>query len=102
MVDRSSFHREGVEPALPFGRAAPAPGPLGLAGSRGAGARPAPDARVTLIEQRVVGGLVLPDVTPHVRPAPMGERKHLDEGAAGDLVVFDYLGRRSRVGLILP
>src|SRR5258708_20601353 len=45
----------------------------------GSRARPATDAGVALIEQRVVWDRVLSDVAPHIGPAPMGERKHLDD-----------------------
>src|SRR5216683_5638297 len=93
---------EGVEPTLGLTGAAPPSRALGLAGRRGAGARPAADARVTLVEQRVIRHAVFPDVAPHVRATPVRQRKHFDDRAALDLVILDDLGRRAAGGLILP
>src|SRR6185437_3852375 len=92
---------EGVEPAFGLTPAAPPPRALSLAGRRAAGARPAPDARVTLVEQRVIRHAVFPDVAPHVRPTPMREGKHFHDRSAIDLVILDELGRRATGGLIL-
>src|SRR5437773_11567293 len=93
---------EGVEPALGLSGAAPPPRALGLARRRGAGARPAADARVTLVEQRVIRHAVFPDVAPHVRPTPVRQRKHFHDRSAIDLVVLDQLRGRAGGGLILP
>src|SRR5205823_14694288 len=76
---RLTLHGERVEPALGLSRAAPAPGALQRARGRGAGARPASDARVAPIEQRVIGNAVLSDVAPHVSPAPVREREHFQD-----------------------
>src|SRR5437762_650412 len=93
---------ERVQPAFGLATAAPPSRPLGLAGRGGPGARPATDARVTLVEQRVVGNAVLADVAPHVGPAPPGEREDFDDGVAVHLVVLDQLGGPTGVGLVLP
>src|SRR5206468_1644542 len=95
---RLTLHRESVEPALGFPRAAPAPGALRLARGGGPGARPAPDARVALIEERVVGNAVLSDVAPHVGPAPAREWEHFQDRPPGDLVVLEQLRRRAGGG----
>src|SRR5205807_10643021 len=71
-------------------------------GRGGPGARPAPDARVALVEQGMVRNAVFADVAPHVRPAPPGEREDFDHGAAVYLVVLDQLGGPTGVGLVLP
>src|SRR6266853_4873236 len=92
---------EGVEPTLGLTGAAPSPRPLGLTWRRGAGARPAADARVPLVEQRVIRHPVFPDVAPHVRPTPMRQRKHFHDRSALDLVILDDLRRRARGRLIL-
>src|SRR5438552_17639349 len=93
---------EGVQAALGLAGAAPRPRALGLAGRRGAGARPASDARVALVEQRVVGHAIFPDVAPNVRPTPVRQRKHLHDRPAIDLVLLDEIRRRAGSGLILP
>src|SRR4030081_1127697 len=87
---------ERVQAALGLSGAAPPPRALGLAGRRRAGARPAPDARVTLVEQRVIGHAVLSDVAPHVRSTPVSQRKHFHDRATTELVVLDELRRRAR------
>src|SRR5437879_9662399 len=92
---------EGVEPALGLAGAAPPPPPLGFAGCRWSGARPATDARVTLVEQWVIRHAVFPDVARHVRPGPMRERKHFHDRPAVDLVILDHLRRRAGGRLIL-
>src|SRR5207249_3767465 len=92
---------EGVEPALGLTGAAPPPRAVGFAGRRGSGARPAADARVTLVEQRVIRHTVFPDVAPHVRPVPMCEGKHFHDRPAVDLVILDDLRRRAGGRLIL-
>src|SRR5947208_1446870 len=76
---------EGVEPALGLAGATPPPRALGFAGCRGSGARPAADARVTLVEQWVIRHAVSPDVAPHVRPGPMREGKHFHHRPAVEL-----------------
>src|SRR3989440_932055 len=98
----SRFMGEGVESAFGLAAAAPPPRPLGLAGRGGPGARPATDARVALVEQRVVGNAVVADVAPHVGPAPPGEREDFDDGVAVHLVVLDQLGGPTGVRLVLP
>src|SRR6266550_6965094 len=45
-----TLYGERVQPALELPGAAPPPRALGFAGRRRAGARPAPDARVTLVQ----------------------------------------------------
>src|SRR5207247_9820800 len=96
-----TLHRESVEPALGFPRAAPAPGALRLARGGGPGAWPAPDARVTLIEERVVGNAVLSDVAPDVGPAPARAWEDFQDRPPGDLVVLEQFRRRAGGGLIL-
>src|SRR6266480_7938784 len=93
---------EGVQAALGLAAAAPPPRPLGLAGGGGAGARPAADARVALVEQRVIGHAVFPDVAPHVRSTPVHQRKHLHDRPAVDLVQLGERRRCAAGGLILP
>src|SRR5437879_8377872 len=92
---------EGLEPALGLTGAAPPPRALGLARRRGAGARPATDARVTPVEQRVIRHAVFPDVAPHVRPTPMRQGKHFHDRPAVDLVILDDLRRRAG-GRLIP
>src|SRR2546425_13317213 len=72
-----------VQAALGLAAAAPPPRPLGLAGGGGAGARPAADARVALVEQRVIGHAVFPDVAPYVRSTPVRQRKRSEERRVG-------------------
>src|SRR6266852_4589038 len=93
---------EGVQPALGLASAAPPPCALGFTGRRGSGARPAADARVALVEQRVIRHPVFPDVAPHLRPTPMREGKHLHDRAALDLMTFDDLVRGPAGRLVLP
>src|SRR6266513_6108638 len=97
----SRFAGERVQPAFGLAAAAPSPRPLGLAGRGGPGARPAADARVALVEQRVVGNAVFADVAPHVGPAPPSEREDFDDGVAVHLVVLDQLGAPTGGGLVL-
>src|SRR5256884_5926173 len=92
---------EGVEPALGLAGATPPPRALGFAGCRGSGARPAADARVTLVEQWVIRHAVFPDVAPHVRPGPMREGKHFHHRPAVELVILDDLRGRAGGRLIL-
>src|SRR5437763_7335870 len=98
----SRFAGERVQPAFGLAAAAPPPSALGLARRGGPGARPAADARVALVEQGVVWHGVLPDVAPHVGPAPPGEREDFDDGVAVDLVVLDRLRGPTGGGLVLP
>src|ERR1051325_2551565 len=80
---------------------APPPGALGLARRGGSGARPAPDARVALVEQGVVWHRVLADVAPHVVPAPVRQRKDFHDRPTADLVVLDQLRGPTGGGLVL-
>src|SRR6266566_217166 len=98
----SYFHRERVQPTLGLAHAAPAAGPLRLAGPRGARARPAPDAGEPLVEQRVVGDLFLADVAPHVLTRPAREREDLHDGVAVHLMVFEHVHRGSGFALVAP
>src|SRR6059036_2693780 len=97
-----TLHGKRVQAALGFAGAAPPPRSLGLAGGGGAGARPTPDARVALVEQRVIRHAVFPDVAPYVRSTPVRQRKHFHDRAAIHLVVLDQLRGRAGGGLILP
>src|SRR6266576_4647865 len=97
-----TLYGESVQPALGLAAAAPPPRPLGLAGGGGAGARPAADARVALVEQRVIRHAVFPDVAPHVRSTPVRQRKHFHDRPAVDLVQLDERRRCAAGGLILP
>src|SRR6266480_3417240 len=97
-----TLYGKRVQPALELPGAAPPPRPLGLAGGGGAGARPAPDARVALVEQRVIGHAVFPDVAPHVGSTPVSQREHLHDQPAIHLVLLDELDRRAGGGLVLP
>src|SRR5438128_11251202 len=90
-----------VQAALGLAAAAPPPRPLGLAGGGGAGAWPAADARVALVEQRVIRHAVFPDVAPYVRPTPARQRKHFHDRPAVDLVILDDLRRRASGRLVL-
>src|SRR5207247_6909662 len=81
--------------------AAPPPRALGFAGCRGSGARPATDARVTLVEQWVIRHAVFPDVAPHVRPTPVRQGKHFHDPPAIDFVILDDLRRRASGRLVL-
>src|SRR5437763_15961940 len=67
---------EGVEPALGLAGATPPPRALGFAGCRGSGARPAADARVTLVEQWVIRHAVFPDVAPQDRKSTRLNSSH--------------------------
>src|SRR5205823_9825483 len=98
---RLPFRGERVESALSLAAAAPPPRALGFAGRSGPGAGPAADARVALVEQRVVRDAVFADVAPHVGPAPPRQGKHLDDRPASDLVVLEQLGGPTGVGLVL-
>src|SRR5882762_6535259 len=91
MSTASQLGGEGVEPAFGLAHAAPPARPLRLAGSRGARAWPAADARESLVEQWVVQDVVLADVAPHVVPGPGGEREHLDDRLAAGFMVFDHV-----------
>src|SRR5947208_5594612 len=97
-----TLYGERVQAALGLAGAAPPPRALGFAGGGGEGARPTPDARVALIEQRVVWDAVFPDVAPHVRPTPVRQRKHFHDRPAIDLVILDDFRQRASGGLILP
>ena len=71
-----------VQAALDLARAPPAAGPFvaALAVDRGR-ARNAPDRRVAMVVQRVVGDAVPPDVPPDVAARPVGKGLHLDDAA---------------------
>src|SRR5437870_2679931 len=98
----SRLSGERVEPAFGLAAAAPPPGALRLARRGGSGARPAADARVALVEQRVVWHRVLPDVAPHVGPAPVRQRKDFHDRPTADLVVLHQLRGPTGAGLVLP
>src|SRR6266704_4982117 len=100
MDTSSCLHRERVQAAFGLAHAAPAAGPLRLAGPRGAGAGPAPDAGESLVEERMVGDLVLADVAPHIVARPPRERKHLHHRVPVRAVVFEHLDRGARLALI--
>jgi len=53
------------------------------------------DARVTLVEAAGDTARRFHDVAPHVRPAPVRQRKHFHDRSAIDLVILDELGGRS-------
>src|SRR6184192_3396013 len=97
-----TLYGERVQPALELPGAAPPARALGFAGGGGAGARPTPDARVALIEQRVVWDAVFPDVAPHVRPTPVRQRKRFHDRPVIDFVILDDFRRQATGGLILP
>src|SRR3990172_9174579 len=80
----------------------PPPGALRLARHGGASAGPAADAGVALVEQRMVQHVVLADVAPYIRPAPVRQREHLGDTAPRDGVVLDHIGGRAAGRLILP
>src|SRR5438552_13884592 len=96
-----TLYGERVQAALGLAGAAPPARALRFAGGGGAGARPTPDARVALIEQRVVWDAVFPEVAPHVRPTPVRQRKHFHDRPAIDLVILDDFRRQATGGLIL-
>src|ERR687888_559961 len=98
----SMLGREGVEPALGLAHAAPAAGPFGFSRRGGTRARPATDAGVALIEQRVRGNAVLADVAAHILARPVSERKSLEQRAAAELVVLEHLGLDPGLGLVSP
>src|SRR2546429_3601304 len=97
-----TLYGERVQAALGLARAAPPPRALRFAGGRRAGARPTPDARVALIEQRGVWDGGFPGVAPHGRPTPVRQRKHFRDRPAIDFVILDDLRGRATGGLILP
>src|SRR5262249_44242647 len=68
-----------VNPALCLGAAGPAAGALVVASGHGLGAGPAADRLVALIEELVVGDVVLEDVRPGLVARPARQRVHLDE-----------------------
>src|SRR2546425_4353070 len=75
---------------------------LGLDWRRGVSAWPASDPRVAVVQEGVIGNVVVPDVAPHVRPAPARKWEHLHDRASGQLVVLKQLRRRPGLGLVLP
>ena len=72
-----------VEPALGLVGAGPPAGAGVLAGLDRLGARPAADGRVALVEQRVVGDVVVGDVAADVDVGPRRQRVDLDQARAG-------------------
>src|SRR5262249_16160631 len=83
---------DDVQPALLPGRAGPAPRPLVLAVAARPRARPAADARVTAVVQRVVGHAVLGDERPHVQLGPAQERVDLHQPELGVPLYHARLG----------
>jgi hypothetical protein len=71
-----------VDPALGLGLARPATVALVAVGAGAAGARLAADAGVALVEQAVVGELVVEEVAPGVAAGPAGQRRDLEDEAA--------------------
>src|SRR6266566_5479833 len=100
MDTSSCLHRERVQAAFRLSHAAPAACPLRLAGPRGAGAGPAADAGESLVEERMVGDLVLADVAPDVVARPPRERKHLHHRVPVGPVVFEHFDPRACLTLI--
>src|SRR6266576_219672 len=98
----SYFHGERVQPTLGLAHAAPTAGPLRLARSRGARARPASDAGEALVEERMVGDRFLADVAPHVVARPAREREDLHDGVAVHLMAFEHVHCGTRVALVAP
>src|SRR4029078_174800 len=68
-----------MQPAFGLGEAAPAAGTLVFAQKHSSRAGPAADARIALIMERVIGGVVLGDETPALLLGPVGQRADFDE-----------------------
>src|SRR5687767_13089542 len=68
-----------VQPAFFFHRSRPAPGTLVFTGGDGAGARPATNARVALIVERVVRNVVVENELPDVVLGPLQQRVDLHQ-----------------------
>src|SRR5437763_282436 len=64
-------------------------GALVLAGAGRAGAGPAADARVALIQQRVVRDALVEQIAPDLSARPVGERIHLRERATVRQMMLD-------------
>src|SRR5213076_2793086 len=73
---------EGVDAALGL-LPAPAAGALVVAGADRPGARPAANRLVALVEQRIVGNLVIEQVLPRVLARPVQERIDLVQQPLG-------------------
>src|SRR5687767_4224145 len=90
-----------VQPAFRLGKSAPPPSSLVFAEQHRPRARPAANARVTLIVQRVIGNLVLGNKAPDLLLGPVCQRAHLNQaelpvpsdhrrlGAVGALIAPD-------------
>src|SRR5262249_7615584 len=74
---------QDVQPALFFPGARPAPGALVLAFADRPGARPAANARIALVVQRIVRNVVLQDKVPNRLARPAQERVDLDQAKLG-------------------
>src|SRR5947207_12778040 len=81
-----------VQPAFLLDGAGPAAGPVILAVADRPGARPAADAWVTFVMQRVVGDAVLVDEAPHLALGPAQQGVDLHQAKLG--VPLDHSRRR--------
>src|SRR6185312_13072275 len=89
---------DDVQSALFLDRTGPAAGTLVLALADRGRARPATDARITLIVQRVVRDVVPEDEVPHVLARPRQERIDLHETELG---VPLHDARRGAMGCLI-
>src|SRR6516162_10839374 len=87
-----------VQAAFLFDGAGPAPGAVVLAVGHRPRARPAADARVTLVVQRIVRHIILVDEGPDILLGPGEQRVDFDQAELG--IPADDIGTGAIAGLI--